>query len=87
MTKKMNKDDKNLDDSAPSGAEEEEDPEIKKYYLTRELKKHLVDKQNRVPKTGKGKFNVTVPVPFEFMNQEKGFSIRQKKVEQMIKEK
>ena len=30
---------------------------------------------------------MTVPVPFEFMNQEKGFSIRQKKVEQMVKEK
>jgi hypothetical protein len=40
-----------------------------------------------VPKTGKGKYNVTVPQPFEFMNQEKGFSIRQKKVEQMIYEK
>jgi hypothetical protein len=40
-----------------------------------------------VPKTGKGKYNVTVPQPFEFMNQEKGFSTRQKKVEQMIYEK
>ncbi len=40
-----------------------------------------------MPKTGKGKYNVTVPVPFEFMNQEKGFSIRQKKVEQMVREK
>lgn len=40
-----------------------------------------------VPKTGKGKFNVTVPVPFEFLNQPKSFSTRQKKVEQMIQEK
>jgi len=47
----------------------------------------LVRKQNLVPKTGKGKFNVTVPVPFEFLNQEKGFSIRQRKVEQMVYEK
>lgn len=30
---------------------------------------------------------MTVPVPFEFLNQEKGFSIRQKKVEKMIKDK
>ena len=30
---------------------------------------------------------MTVPVPFEFMNQEKGFSIRQRKVEQMVEEK
>lgn len=28
-----------------------------------------------------------MPVPFEFMNHEKGFSIRQKKVEKMIQEK
>ena len=40
-----------------------------------------------MPKTGKGKYNVTVPQPFEFLNQEKGFSTRQKKVEQMIYEK
>ena len=45
-------------------------------------------KQNLVPKTGKGKYNVTVPVPFEFMNSsQKGFSIRQQKVEKMIKDK
>mgnify|MGYP006893256110 FL=1 len=44
-------------------------------------------KQNMVPKTGKGKYNVTVPVPFEFLNKEKGFSIRQKKVEKMVMEK
>lgn len=30
---------------------------------------------------------MTVPQPFEFLNQEKGFSTRQKKVEQMIYEK
>ena len=40
-----------------------------------------------VPKTGKGRFNVTVPVPFEFLNQEKGFSIRKRKVDKMIQEK
>jgi len=47
----------------------------------------MVLKENLVPKTGKGRFNVTVPVPFEFLNAEKGFSIRQKKVEKMILEK
>ena len=40
-----------------------------------------------VPKNGKGKYNVTVPVPFEFLHAEKGFSIRQRKVEQMVNEK
>jgi hypothetical protein len=29
---------------------------------------------------------VTVPVPFEFLNQQKGFSIRQKKVEKMVRD-
>ena len=47
----------------------------------------LVKKQNLVPRSGKGKYNVTVPVPFEFLNKEKGFSIRQKKVEKMVMEK
>lgn len=84
---RKNKQASEFEDEAPEGAQEEEDPEMKKYRLKRELKQTLVRKQNLVPKTGKGKFNVTVPVPFEFMNQEKGFSIRQKKVEQMIKEK
>jgi len=55
--------------------------------LNKELKQKLVGKQNLVPKTGKGKYNVTVPVPFEFLNKEKGFSIRQKKVEKMVLEK
>ena len=40
-----------------------------------------------MPKTGKGSFNVTVPVPFEFLNKEKTVSIRQKKVEKMVQEK
>ena len=40
-----------------------------------------------VPKNGKGKYNVTVPVPFEFLHADKGFSIRQRKVEQMVNEK
>lgn len=60
---------------------------MKQYRLTKELQRKLVHKQNLVPKTGKGKYNVTVPVPFEFLNAEKGFSIRQKKVEQMVNEK
>ena len=50
--------------------------ETKTYKLERQLKQKLVQKQNLVPKTGKGKYNVTVPQPFEFMNQEKGFSTR-----------
>jgi hypothetical protein len=36
----------------------------------------MITKQNLVPKNGKGKFNVTVPVPFEFLHADKGFSIR-----------
>ena len=66
-----------LDDASLMGAEEqEEDYEPKQYRLGKELRSKLVHKQNLVPKTGKGKYNVTVPVPFEFLNAEKGFSIR-----------
>ena len=66
-----------LDDvSLMSGQEQEEDFEMKAYRLGKELQRKLVHKQNLVPKTGKGKYNVTVPVPFEFLNAEKGFSIR-----------
>lgn len=68
--------------------EVEEDPESKKARLQKQLKQKLVHKENLVPKTGKGRFNVTVPVPFEFLNQQKGLiSIRQRKVEKMIQEK
>lgn len=75
------------EDTSEESAEEEEEPEAKRQRLARDLKKLLIRKQNLVPKTGKGKFNVTVPVPFEFMNAEKGFSIRQRKVEQMVHER
>ena len=51
--------------------------ESKKYKLTRELNKSLAKKQDLVPKTGKGKYDVTVPQPFEFMNAEKNYTIRQ----------
>jgi hypothetical protein len=67
--------------------EVEEDPEARKTRLEKALKQKLVQKENMVPKTGKGRFNVTVPVPFEFLNQEKGFSIRKRKVDKMIQEK
>ena len=76
-----------LDDPEEDNKLLDESFETKKYRLTKDLKQKLVRKQNLVPKTGKGKFNVTVPIPFEFMNQEKGFSIRQRKVERMVMEK
>ena len=64
------------DSDSDNSANEEVDLEDKTRNLTNALKKKLVSKQNLVPKTGKGKYNVTVPQPFEFMNAEKGFSIR-----------
>lgn len=67
--------------------ETDEDEEEKRERLKKALKWKLVKKQNLVPKTGKGSYNLTVPVPFEFLNKEKGFSIRQKKVEKMIQDK
>lgn len=76
-----------FDDDEKGDQEVVEDAETKRVRLQKQLKQKLVKKENLVPKTGKGRFNVTVPVPFEFMNQEKGFSIRQKKVEKMIQER
>ena len=71
---KKNKDDD--DDISQKSAESDESEETKQNRLMKQFKHKLVQKQNLVPKTGKGKYNVTVPVPFEFLNQEKGFSIR-----------
>jgi hypothetical protein len=34
--------------------------------LSKEFKNMVIQKQNRVPKSGKGKFNITVPELFEF---------------------
>ena len=47
----------------------------------------MARKQDLVPKTGKGKYDVTVPKPFEFLNAEKSFTIRQQKFEQMMEQK
>lgn len=58
-------------------AGDDEDYESKYIRLTRELKKKLAMKSDLVPKTGKGKYDVTVPVPFSFMNAEKNYTIRQ----------
>ena len=87
LNKKAGKSDGLDEASEMEGAEAEEDPEMKHYRLTRSFKQKLVQKQNLVPKNGKGKYNVTVPVPFEFLHADKGFSIRQRKVEQMVNEK
>lgn len=65
----------------------EESFESKNLRLQKALKQRLINKQNLVPKTGKGKYDITVPNPFDFLNKPKSFSIRQKKVEKMIQEK
>lgn len=40
-----------------------------------------------MPKDGKGKYNITVPVPFEFLNKTKEKkTIREQKLERMLKE-
>lgn len=41
-----------------------------------------------VPKEGKGKYNITVPVPYEFLKKTKTQkTIREQKLEEMLKEK
>lgn len=85
---------KRLSDKDEDSEDEERNNELeesfegKKLRLTKDLKLKLVQKENLVPKTGKGRFNLTVPMPFEFLSREKvGFSTRQKNVEKMIMDK
>lgn len=61
------------------------DPEVMYEKLSKEFKSTIVKKQNRVPKSGKGKFNITVPEPFDFLkNPERLYkspTIRQKRLD------
>jgi hypothetical protein len=50
------------------------------------VKSRLEHKEDLVPKDGKGKFNITVPVEFEFLQRQKVKTIREQKLEKMIKE-
>lgn len=47
--------------------DDDNDLEAKQERLKKGLKEKLVYKQNMVPKQGKGKYDVTVPVLFEFL--------------------
>lgn len=47
--------------------DDDDDLEIKQERLKRSLKEKLIYKQNAVSKEGKGKYDVTVPVLFEFL--------------------
>jgi len=39
-----------------------------------------------IPKDGKGKYNITVPVAFEFLNRQRDRkTIREQKLEEMLK--
>lgn len=50
----------------------DEDIESKKYRLDTNFRRNVINKKiSLVPKTGKGSFNVTVPVPFDGMEAEK----------------
>lgn len=55
----------------------DEDPDNKQFRLMRQLKEKMVGKQNLVPKTGKGKYNLTVPEPPRFLKHKKKKTIRQ----------
>jgi len=72
---------------AQGGPAKEEDQEAKVARLQSHLKDKLDHKEELVPKDGKGKYNITVPVVFDFLNRTKDKkTIRERKVEAMIKE-
>lgn len=52
------------------------------------VKEKLNYKQNMIRKNGKGKYDLTIPKPYDFLKEvKKGKSIRQQKLEEMLKEK
>ena len=56
--------------------------------LSRKAKSKLNYKQNLVPKEAKGKYNVTIPSPYEFQKKtEKVKTIREQKLEEMLEDK
>jgi hypothetical protein len=66
---------------------EQEDKEVKVTRLQTLLKERLDHKEELIPKDGKGKYNITVPQPFEFLNRQKEKkTIREQKLEEMLKE-
>ena len=74
-----------LAQAAEAGKETDED---KVQRVQTKLKDRLDYKEEMIPKDGKGKYNITVPVVFEFLNRTKEHkTIREQKVEEMIKEK
>jgi hypothetical protein len=60
---------------------EQEMKEEKVKRLTELMEDRLGKKEDLVPKEGKGKYNITVPVAFEFDSREKKVTIREKKLE------
>ena len=64
-----------------------EDIESKKYRLQSTFNRSIREKIALVPKTGKGSFNVTVPVPFDGMEAEKKVSTQDIKFREMMAEK
>jgi hypothetical protein len=65
-----------------------EDPEEMKTRLAHELKKKVIEKQNKVPRHGKGKYDVTVPQLFEFQkNPREEKTLRQIWLEKEVERK
>ena len=72
--------------SQANAQKEQELKEERKSRLKQLMRDRLDKKEELVPKEGKGKYNITVPVVFEFDQREKKKTIREKKLEQMLKE-
>jgi hypothetical protein len=67
--------------SQVNALKEQEMKEEKVKRLTQLMEDRLGKKEDLVPKEGKGKYNITVPVAFEFDSREKKVTIREKKLE------
>lgn len=68
-------------------AQKEQEIKEEKLKRLRQLMKDRLDrKEDLVPKEGKGKYNITVPVAFDFDSREKKVTIRERKLAQMLQE-
>ena len=64
------------------GGLQDDDPEALKEKLQSKLAHITTDKQNKVPRSGKGKYNVTVPVLYRFQKHKpEGTTLRQQWLE------
>jgi hypothetical protein len=60
-----------IGDDEEQGLLGKEEKEVKQQHFQKQVKEKLNYKQDMVPKEGKGKYNITVPVLYDFLKDKK----------------